>query len=97
MDKQAQDKLYRQHDFAITMHEAHPEDFSILTDEEMELLREVYLIDRDDIDINETDIDSHIAAYLEQNPDAIERLNPVIHKLADRFDIPKDTKDELIF
>jgi hypothetical protein len=93
MDKQTLETLGKQHNFALTMYEFHPEAFEGLSDEEMGLLREVYFVDRD-IDVES--VAEHIEQYVKDNPDGALKLDGIIAKVANNLGLRDDMKQDLL-
>ncbi|PSO43221.1 hypothetical protein BRC19_01725 [Candidatus Saccharibacteria bacterium QS_5_54_17] len=93
MNKQTLETLGKQHNFALTMYEFHPEAFEELSDEEMELLREVYFVGRD-IDVES--VAEHIEQYVNDDPDGARKLDGIIAKVADNIGLRDDMKQDLL-
>ena len=93
MNKQTLQALGKQHNFALTMYEFHPEAFENLSDEEMGLLRQVYFVGRD-IDVDS--VAEHIEQYVNDNPDGARKLDGIIAKVANNIGLRDDMKQDLL-
>lgn len=90
------DKLLKQYDFVISMHEFHPEVFEILSKNDMQLLIDTFRLDQG-ISADEVhSLSIHIQAKLKQNPSLLEKLNPIVEYLANELQLTEAMKKDLL-
>lgn len=93
MNDKVLSRLGEQHDFVQSFYEFHPEAFEDLSDEERQLLHDVYFLDRK-IDVES--VDEHIKQYVEQDPNIVTQLNNIIGKVADKTGLNDEMKEDLL-
>ncbi len=92
-DKSPLETLITQHQFIIGFYEFHPQEFEDLSEEELELLQQVYFMDRD-IDVD--DVAAHIDEQTRNNPEVITALNTAVSKVADNLGFTDEMKANLL-
>ena len=93
MDEKVLEILGKQHDFVFTMYEFHPEAFEALSDEDLQLLQDVYFLNRE-IDVES--VDDHIEQHVQDDAEVISRLSGAIEKLAVELELSEDMKRDLL-
>ena len=95
--EEAVDKLLAQYDSVSSLYEFHPDMFEDLSKAEMQLLAELFYIGKEMSDDEQYSIDIHLQEKYTQDPDLPQKLNPIIEKIIDTFELPGDAQERLLF